>query len=271
MEKLNGLDLFSGIAGISEALEKYIRPVAYCEISKYPVGVLLSRQITKQIPVAPIWDDVKTLKGWMLPKVDIVYGGFPCQDISVANPNATGVEGKRSGLFSEILRLAKETKSAFIFLENSPAIRTRGASRVCKELADAGYDCRWCTLAASEVGARHKRKRWYLLAHTRRLSSNQGTTFQRRNDERASDNIERCDTLEYANSKRLERIHEPRREVSVQPAKTAIWQEWETEPRLDRVAHGLPYQVDRLACLGNSVVPRAAKTAFEILMGIIHV
>jgi site-specific DNA-cytosine methylase len=94
----------------------------------------------------------------------IIYGGFPCQDLSCAG-NGKGLAGERSGLFFEILRLARETNPRFIFLENVPAIRTRGAATVVKELASLRYDCRWGLLSAYDVGAPHKRERWFLLAN----------------------------------------------------------------------------------------------------------
>lgn len=82
--KLHGLDLFSGIGGIGIALELWVRTVAYCERDRYAQGVLLSRMRSGEIDRAPIWDDVTTLRGDMLPRIDIVFGGFPCQDLSVA-------------------------------------------------------------------------------------------------------------------------------------------------------------------------------------------
>lgn len=108
-----GLDLFSGIGGLTKSLEGYVIPLAYCEIDAYARGVLLSRMHTRDIPLAPIWDDVSTLRGAMLPRVDIIYGGFPCQDISVAG-RGEGLGGKRSGLFFEIVRLVKEKKTSFL-------------------------------------------------------------------------------------------------------------------------------------------------------------
>jgi DNA (cytosine-5)-methyltransferase 1 len=120
-----------------------------------------------EIDTAPIWDDVTTLRGEMLPQIDIISGGFPCQDLSIANTNGKGLEGKRSGLFFEVVRLIKECKPKFVFLENVPAIRTRGGEIVVKELASLGYDCRWTTLSASAVGAPHKRDRWFLVAHSK--------------------------------------------------------------------------------------------------------
>jgi hypothetical protein len=98
---VNGLDLFSGIGGITLALSPWVRPVAYCENDRYAQAILLSRQASGDLPIAPIWDDIRTLTYSILPvvKIDIIYGGFPCQDISVAGLGA-GLEGKRSGLFS---------------------------------------------------------------------------------------------------------------------------------------------------------------------------
>ena len=161
---LYGLDLFSGIGGITLALEGYVTPLAYCEIDPYCQSILLQRMQEGNLPKAPIWDDIRTFPAKELSRIDIIYGGFPCQDISIAGLQK-GLEGKRSGLFFEILRILDETKAPFIFLENVPNIRTKGAERVCKELVERGYDCRWCNISASDVGARHKRERWFLLGY----------------------------------------------------------------------------------------------------------
>jgi DNA (cytosine-5)-methyltransferase 1 len=166
-EKLNGLDLFSGIGGITEALSPWITPTIYCENEVYAQSVLLSRMQRGELPIAPIWDDIKTLPAWELPEIDICYGGFPCQDISVAG-NGVGLGGERSGLFFEVMRVAQEARPAFLFLENVPAIRTRGQREVAKELARCGYDARWCVVSAREVGANHLRKRWFCLAYSDR-------------------------------------------------------------------------------------------------------
>lgn len=163
--KLNGLDLFSGIGGISLALEPWVRTVAYCEADRYAQSVLLSRMASGQIELAPIWDDVRTLDGRSLTcSIDVIFGGFPCQDISVAG-NGVGLEGERSGLFFEIVRLVGELRPRFIFLENVPAITVRGLDRVLLELTKIGYDCRWTIVSAAEVGAPHLRERWFLLAY----------------------------------------------------------------------------------------------------------
>ena len=164
---MNGLDLFSGIAGNSLGLRKYINTVAYCEQDRHAQAVLLSRMYDGSLSHAPIWDDVTTLTGDMLPKIVIIVAGFPCQDISVAGKGAGIAEGTRSGLFHQIMRLTDELKPRYLFLENVPAIRTRGLNIVLQELTQRGYDCRWTMLSAAEVGAKHKRERWFMLAHRR--------------------------------------------------------------------------------------------------------
>ncbi len=171
---MNGLSLFSGIGGIEIGLSDWVKPVLYCEKDRFCQSVLLSRMSTNDIPTAPICDDILQLQGQGLKgNIDIIYGGFPCQDISVAGHGA-GLEGKRSGLFFEIMRLAKEIKPKFIFLENVPAITTRGGLQVVREIAEMGYDCRWCHVSAAEVGARHKRERWFLLGYSKHYGSSPG-------------------------------------------------------------------------------------------------
>lgn len=239
---LNGLDLFSGIGGISIALREWVRPIAYCEIDPYCQGVLLSNMERQFITKAPIWDDIRTMSRTDLPKtIDIIYGGFPCQDISITGPGK-GLAGERSGLFFEIMRLAKEIKPSFIFLENVPAITTRGGLDVVREIAEAGYDCRWCTLSAKEVAAHHHRERWFLLAHTK--SERQQETGQSFGSETP---FSMCDN----------------------PIEYDCWhKEPEDKLEVDGMVDGLRTRSHRIRALGNAVVPIQAKTAFEELMGI---
>lgn len=165
---LNGLDLFSGIGGLTLALKPWVRPILYCENDRYAQAVLLSRMWSGDIGRAAIWDDVRSLGGKMLDvPIDIIYGGFPCQDISAAGLGI-GLGGERSGLFQHIARLVQETNPRFVFLENVPAIRTRGLNSVVQTFTEFGYDCRWTIVSAAEVGAPHLRKRWFMLAHAMR-------------------------------------------------------------------------------------------------------
>lgn len=234
-ERINGLDLFSGIGGLGLALSNWVKPVVYCENNRHCQAVLLSRMSAGDLDVGPIWDDVRTLGGRALAHVpiEIIYGGFPCQDISSAGLGH-GLEGKRSGLVFEIFRLAKEIKPTFIFLENVSAIRTRGGERVVKELAALGYDCRWDMLSAFDVGAPHKRDRWFLLANARGWGRTARMEIEKQ--ERKSEARGNC--------------------------------RWTTEPIVARVANGVRHRVDRIKGLGNAVVPAQAREAFMRLMGI---
>lgn len=242
---MNGLDLFSGIGGLSIALKPWVRTVAYCERDAYAQAVLLSRMASNELDRAPIWDDVTSLRGSMLPRVDIVFGGFPCQDISVAGRGA-GLGGERSGLYWEMHRLIRECRPSFVFLENVPAIRTRGAREVAESLTDLGYDQRWDVVSAKEIGASFIGRRWFLLAaaNSETLRVQQG----RRSRESGED-----ETLDMAT-----------RNIRITPWSS----ERGFESRVFRTGDGVPFAVDRDRCLGNAVVPLQAKTAFQILAGI---
>lgn len=266
---INGLDLFSGIGGISNALKDWVRPIAYCEIDRYAQAVLLSRMACGDLQNAPIWDDISTLRRAYLPNIDIIYGGFPCQDISAAG-HGIGLEGKRSGLFFEILRLVEEIKPTFVFLENVPAIRARGAERVGKELSQLGYDCRWETVSAEEVGAPHQRQRWFLLANSNRIGLRDRRKRNKEGHAKADHKLGHHGEKEpMANTDgiRLEKRSKPLRTKKKHSIpSSASW--WEAEPSVGRVVNGLPYRMDRLKGLGNAVVPSQAREAFTRLMGI---
>ena len=240
MERMNGLDLFSGIGGITLALSEWVRPITYVEIDRYGQAVLASRMADGLLHPAPIWDDVNTLHASDLPaKPDIIYGGFPCQDLSLAGLQK-GLGGERSGLFFQVIRLAQECRPEFVFLENVPGIYSNGIERVLEEISAIGYDCRYGVLSAEDVGARHKRERWFLLAHAR--------------------------------SQGLEGVHEKAGQEHLQPTSRNPWeqrdiQEWEPEPDVARVAHGIPFRMDRTKALGNSVVPAQVTEVFKRLMG----
>ncbi len=298
---LNGLDLFSGIGGNSIALKGYVRTIAYCERDRYAQAVLLSRMENGDIPKAPIWDDIQTFDGkpWKN-LIDIIIGGFPCQDISTAG-KGEGLAGKRSRLFFEIVRLAEEIEPTFLFLENVPAIRTRGLDVVVQELTKAGYDLRWTMLSASEVGAPHKRERWFCLAaHAERIQlrceqgRRRGSSGERspiagdhgEKESLADTDSSRFKRKDASQSKRRNRcVESPRSRTEL--ANTDFqslevgqsWKSgqcssvirkgwWEFEPDVGRVAHGVSRRVDRIKCLGNAVVPIQARTAFEYLMGV---
>jgi len=262
------LDLFSGIGGISLALKDYAKTVAYCEINKYSQAVLMSRMESGQLDKAPIWGDVCTLRGDMFPagSINLITAGFPCQDLSVAG-RGVGLEGKRSGLYKEVVRLVEEIKPQFVFLENVPAIRKRGMFKVLRDFQQVGYDFRWCILSAENVGAPHKRDRWWGLA---KLSDSNSITREPKPIPEISEyQINAC------RDGKKESVSDTRREQQGEedkPKRTSIHltgcSRWEAESSICRVVDGLPYRVDRVKSLGNSVVPACAKKAFEYLIGI---
>ena len=158
------LDLFSGIGGFSLGLERAgMRTVAFCEIDPYCRAVL-----AKHWPNVPCYDDVRTLTAERLAAdgivPDIICGGFPCQDISVAGKGA-GLAGERSGLWSEYARLIGELRPRYVLVENVSALRSRGLSRVLGDLAALGYDAEWHCIPASAVGAPHRRDRIWIIAN----------------------------------------------------------------------------------------------------------
>lgn len=298
--RLYGLDLFSGIGGNTLALRQWIKTIAYCEQDRHAQSVLLSRMADKRIESAPIWDDVSSLRGDMFDiPIDIIIAGFPCQDISVAGKGA-GLAGERSGLFFEIMRLAKEIKPKFLFLENVPAIRTRGLDRVVEELTEAGYDCRWTMLSAADVGAKHKRERWFMLAylrnHTVKHENKESFFFEGQDFKPAG----MCSVQPLADTmcERLQ-IQQENRKYSDQKSTftSCHWGKpksdmgrvvdglstdvvesghyyldpsyWEKEPEgIPRVSQEKDQRVERIKRLGNAVVPLQAQTAFKYLMGI---
>ncbi len=257
-----GLDLFSGIGGITKALEEWIVPVAYCEKEPYAQSVLLSRMSKGELPRAPIWDDVQTLQKKMLPKIEIIYGGFPCQDISCAG-RGRGLEGKRSGLFFEIMRLAKEIKPKFLFLENVPAIRTRGLEIVIEKLSELGYDARWISISAAKVGAPHKRERWFLLAHANRKPIRKKQKSWRESTTKLINN----GSKEFMANSNCNGKNKPFQKKT-RGIKSGRNTGWPIEPNVDRVADGIPFRMDRIRGLGNAVVPAQAREAFERLLGL---
>ncbi len=162
---MNELALFAGAGGgiLGGHLLGW-RTVCAVEIEPYPASVLLARQNDGILPTFPVWDDVCTFDGrpWR-GLVDVVSGGFPCQDISLAGKGA-GITGERSGLWSEMARIIGEVRPQFVFVENSPALITRGLGTVLGDLASLGYDCRWTVLGAAGVGAPHQRDRLWIVA-----------------------------------------------------------------------------------------------------------
>ena len=281
---MNVLDLFSGIGGFSLGLEKAgMTTVAFCEIEEYPKKVL-----KKNWPDIPIYNDVKELTAKRLKddgiSVDLICGGFPCQDISQAGKQE-GIEAERSGLWSECARLLREVRPKYAIFENVTALisgdRGRWFQRVLWDISEAGYDAEWYCIRASDIGARHHRDRVWIVAYTnnirceRRRISNRAdkrpmevTPLEGQELTSVRGKIEGCSrdirkNLENTDSKRrcsgnakwkkAENVGKRPRLAAGLRGKFDIWN---TEPDVGRVAHGVPDRAHRLKGLGNAVVPQ---------------
>lgn len=237
---MNELHLFAGAGGgILGGMLLGHTPVCAVEIEPYCRKVLLQRQRDGILPKFPIWDDVCTFDGkpWR-GIVDVVCGGFPCQDISAAGKGA-GIEGERSGLWKEMARIVGEIRPRYVFIENSPLLRTRGLSVVLKDLAEMGYDARWGVLGAGDVGASHERSRLWVLANSTkgRLQGGESRKFISTEEKAVRD-------MDWRQFRVQNNIPKPYGVRS-----------------LNGVANG----VDRLKAIGNGQVPAVAATAFRIL------
>ena len=237
---MNELALFAGAGGgiLGGHLLGW-RTVCAVEQNEYAASVLVARQNDGTLPPFPIWDDVCTFDGkpWR-GIIDVVSGGFPCQDISV-NGRGDGLQGERSGLWSEMLRICREVWARTIFVENSPMLVSRGLSTVLWDLAELGYDAKWGCVSANAVGAPHKRDRIWIVAH--------------------------ADSVRQQGNVRGQQIQST--ESSVQGAFAGTFRQWIDipEPYGIRSANGVAFGMDRVRALGNGQVPRVAATAFQLL------
>ena len=158
------LDLFSGIGGFALAArwtwEEDLDIVGFCEIEEYCQKVL-----QKNFPNVPIYDDIKKLDGNLFNDIDLITGGFPCQDISQAGKGAGIGKETRSGLWFEMLRIISEVRPRYAIIENVPMLTIRGGTRVIEGLAEIGYDAEWVVIGANDVGAWHTRKRIWIVAY----------------------------------------------------------------------------------------------------------
>lgn len=233
MKYLKSVDLFSGVGGLSLGVAGFAKPLLYCELDKYCQRVLVERMEAGQLDPAPIHGDVCTLHLGEL-KPDMIVAGFPCQDISSMGLQQGIVEGSRSGLFFQILRLVDECDSIkVLFLENVGNIVKCGLKEVLQECSRRGFNVRWIMRSAGSLGAPHVRKRWFCLAVK-----------------------DGCDVAFDAVMQQEEGNiwnQEPEKRVTFKPHIKA-------DPDYD------DNWVARCQALGNAVVPPAARHAFVELM-----
>jgi DNA (cytosine-5)-methyltransferase 1 len=241
---MNELALFAGAGGgiLGGHLLGW-RTVCAVEWEPYAASVLVARQNDGLLPPFPIWDDVQTFDGrpWR-GIVDVVSGGFPCQDISAAGKGA-GIDGERSGMWREMARIIREIRPKFVFVENSPMLTSRGLGTVLGDLASMGFDARWGVLGAADVGAPHQRDRIWIVAHASEIGFCGEKTKQGMERNRPS--------ISCLDTKWWER----------EPEQTSR----EAQSEMGVVVNGLASRMDELAAIGNGQVPLVAATAWSLL------
>ena len=268
------LDLFSGVGGFSLGLERAgMTTVAFCEIEPF-----CRRVLAKHWPEVPCYDDIRTLTAERLAadgiSVDVICGGFPCQDISVAGKGA-GLAGERSGLWREYARLIGEIRPRFVIVENVAALLSRGLGDVLGNLAALGYDAEWHCIPASAVGAPHRRDRAWIVAYAdcewERGGHYHGDCLEGGAAPAPAGTLDACDEVggacaPVAGSAGL--AERPWVQSGWERAYTAVapycW--WDAEPALDQVVDGFPGRVDQCIALGNAVVPQIPELIGRAIM-----
>lgn len=235
--------LFSGIGGIEIGFEKAgFTTEWFIECELYAQAVL-----KKRFPKSKIYGDITKIDFTTLPKVQVLTGGFPCQDISIAG-RKEGITGKKSSLWKYYLKAIREIRPEVAFIENVSALTKRGLDVVLSDLAKIGYDAEWYCLPASAVGAPHKRERIFILAYPNKVRWNDGV----HNDSQYE--IHR--NKEWNFPQNFKSGHEWKRWIiqNFQVNDRNV-----SESYFHRMDDGLSKELDRIKCLGNAVVPQIAE------------
>lgn len=244
MSRLTVGSLFSGIGGLDLGFEHAGFDVRWqVEIDSWCRQVL-----TKHWPSVPKYEDVRDVGKHNLEWVDVIVGGFPCQDISIAG-EGVGISGDRSGLWKEYARLIGELRPRYTVMENVTALLFRGLDTVLSDLASLGYDAEWGCLSASSFGLPQRRDRIFIVAYPQSVGCS-GPVFQARKFHKGTQK-----PSVWGESKRATLLRGSNGRVRLLP------QSWP-----DGMADGLPTGMDRHRGLGNAVVPQVAQYVAECVL-----
>lgn len=253
MKGLSELSLFTGIGlGVLGTQLCGHTTVAGVEISEYKRRVVFQRQRDGLLPRFPIWDDIRTFDASIYRgKVDVVSGGFPCQDVSSMG-SGLGLLGEASGLWLEMARIIGEVRPSYVFVENGWLLTRRGLSRVLASLAALGYDARWSCVGGKEIGAAQERLRCWILAHSNK--ADYGT---------ASYSKERA--LEISRWHHTSRCNPIRR--AVKEGQKLPFGNWKLESGLPRLVDGQSGWLERASAIGDGQIPQVVATMWYLLGG----
>lgn len=263
---MNELALFAGIGGgiLGGKLLGW-RTRCAVEINPYCRRVLLARQRDGMLPRFPIWDDVRTFDGkpWR-GHIDIVTGGFPCQDISAAGKGA-GITGEKSGLWKEMARIISEVRPRYVLVENSPMLSVRGLHVVLGDLAAMGFSARWGIVSAADVGAPHLRERIWIVAHAESDRRREGRAWRSSFGSKRPSKPDRTVSASDPYGQGLA-IRESKCSYDAEKQPPSVGTDWwNVEPDLGRVVHGVSDRVERIRGLGNAQVPAVVVRAWALL------
>jgi len=233
------------------------RTICAVEFNAYARNILLARQRDGHLPKFPIWDDVRTFDGrpWK-GHVDIISGGFPCQDISSAG-RGDGIEGEKSGLWQEMARIINDVESHYVWIENSPMLLKRGFDVVLGDLSAMGYDATWGIVGAGHSGAPHERERIWILAHSNSAQRKGGSLSSGVHKK----NSNACSTSWWKTEPSVDRMVDglaTRMDIHGTHARINV----------ARVAASVPNQKHRLIATGNGQVPAAMVLAWNKLLSL---
>lgn len=267
--------LFAGIGGFDLGFERCGMQCRW----QVEIDDFATRVLTKHWPSVHRERDIRQCGRHNLEAVDIICGGFPCQDISYAGHGA-GLDGERSGLFFEAVRVVQQLRPRAVVLENVAALLTRGLDRVLGTLAEVGYDAEWHCIPAAAVGAPHIRDRVFVMAYAAGSRRQEGTRLRgdgkssgRRKSSRGSS--DRGEDVADAQGDGLERQRAAEQQVSNSRRKKNELErfchsvravQWAIEPAVGRVVNGIPDRMDRLRGLGNAVVPQVAEFVGKMVL-----
>jgi DNA (cytosine-5)-methyltransferase 1 len=241
--------LFAGIGGIDLGLERAGMECRW----QVEIDPFCRKVLEKHWPNVKRYEDVREV-GNQFERVDLIAGGFPCQDVSQASNNRKGMQGERSGLWGEMCRIVRELRPQFVFVENVQGLLSDGIERVLGDLAECGYDAEWSVLLAAEVGAEHRRPRVWIVANANGLGCRQAEVFR---EPLCHEDWHGASSLEgWAN--------EQQGATRTGPATHA--RGWIPEPDVARVADGIPYQLDRNRAIGNAVDVRCVEAIGHKIM-----